>query len=47
LVVQTGSSLGTLARLDIATGTLTALTDNSLLVDGTMGLRWVIQSFQG
>jgi Tol biopolymer transport system component len=47
LVMQTSSSLGTLARLDIATGTLTALTDNSLLVDGAMGLRWVIQSYQG
>lgn len=44
LVAQTGNSLGTLARLDIATGTLTPLTDNSLLVDGTMGLRWVIHS---
>jgi Tol biopolymer transport system component len=47
LVVQTGSSLGTLARLDIATSTLTPLTDNSLLVDATMGLRWVVQSYQG
>jgi Tol biopolymer transport system component len=47
LVAQTGSSLGVLTRLDIATGTLTPLTDSSLLVDAAMGLRWVVQSFQG
>ncbi len=41
LVIRTSTSLGTLARVNLADGSLTPLTDNSLLVDAVTGLRWV------